>query len=148
MKWKNIFQFISIFICILLIFWYTNSLLGTISQLLGALYKKFAETDILNPLRFYFYTLGIDLFLAFIISVILDSFNSSKADFLLRIILTVLIVYAIIIGPLIMISFMILLNVSFVHITIVFAIMTFIGVCLKKIKNITKSIYKYLKDYI
>lgn len=147
MNGKNVGKFLLIVLCISGLIWFTYSLLGINSQLFGELYEKFAKTNLINPLRFYILTVGIGLSLAIIISFVLVSLNSVIANIILRIILTGFVLYVIFIGPLIMVSFMILLNVSFLQITIVFAIMSFIGVCYKKAKNIAKSIYKYIKDY-
>lgn len=148
MNGKNIGKFLLIVLCISGLIWFTYSLLGINSQLFGELYEKFAKTNLINPLRFYILTVGIGLSLAILISIAVVSLNSVVTDLILRVILTGVTVYVIFVGPLIMISIMILLNVSFVHMTIVFAIMSFIGVCYKKMKNIAKSFYNYLKKYI
>lgn len=148
MNGKNVGKFLLIVLCISGLIWFTYSLLGINSQLFGELYEKFAKTNLINPLRFYILTVGIGLSLAILISIAVVSLNSVVTDLILRVILTGVTVYVIFVGPLIMISIMILLNVSFVHMTIVFAIMSFIGVCYKKMKNIAKSFYNYLKKYI
>lgn len=148
MNGKNVGKFLLIALCVLALSWFTSSLLGINSQLFGELYEKFAKTNLINPLRFYILTVGIGLSLAILISIAVVSLNSVVTDLILRVILTGVTVYVIFVGPLIMISIMILLNVSFVHMTIVFAIMSFIGVCYKKMKNIAKSFYNYLKKYI
>lgn len=148
MNGKNVGKFLLIALCVLALSWFTSSLLGINSQLFGELYDKFAKTNLINPFRFYILTVGIGLSLAILISIAVVSLNSVVTDLILRVILTGVTVYVIFVGPLIMISIMILLNVSFVHMTIVFAIMSFIGVCYKKMKNIAKSFYNYLKKYI
>lgn len=147
MSGKNIGKILVSALCFLALLWFASYLLDMNSELFGKLYEKFGDTDFINPLRFYVLTVGIGLSLAIIISFVLVSLNSVIANIILRIILTGFVLYVIFIGPLIMVSFMILLNVSFLQITIVFAIMSFIGVCYKKAKNIAKSIYKYIKDY-
>ncbi|AKL93506.1 TPA: hypothetical protein RTV06_002709 [Staphylococcus aureus] len=145
MNGKNVGKFLLIALCVLALSWFTSSLLGINSQLFGELYDKFAKTNLINPFRFYILTVGIGLSLAIIISIVLVSLNSVIAKVILRIILTGFVLYVIFIGPLIMISFMILINVNFVQISIVFAIMSFIGVCYKKAKNLAKDIYEFFK---
>lgn len=110
--------------------------------------EKFGDTYIAEPIGLYIVSL---MFVFFASLIIVLPFVESKNLLLVeiaKITLTILTVYTLFIGPLLMLALMILLNIPLEQLTIVFAVMSFIGVSFKKGKDFVIYIYNRINDVL
>lgn len=110
------------------------------------LYMKFNDTKLYLPVGIYISSIVVIFgFAGAIVTLLLDT-NSSLGSYVIKLMLTIITIYIIFIGPVIMLTIMILIDIPIKQITIVFAVLSFIGVTFQKGKNITTNIYKKLDD--
>lgn len=140
--WKTIIKIIFILVSIYIIYVSGEKIFEGTLDLKEYFQKKFADTHIVEPIVLYIVSL---MFIFFIAGIVLVVFIDAQTE-IVKITLTILIVYTLFIGPLLMLALMILLNVPLEQLTIAFAVMSFIGVSFKKGKDFVIYIYNKLDD--
>lgn len=146
--WKTIFKIIFLLISIYMIYVSGKKIYEVTSDLMEYFQKKFGDTYIAEPIGLYIVSL---IFVFFITTIIVVAFIDAQNLLLVNLVkttLTILAVYTIFIGPLLMLALMILLNVPLEQLTIVFAVMSFIGISFKRGKDFVMYIYSKIDDLL
>lgn len=146
--WKTIIKIITILFSIYMIYVSGKAIYETTLNLIEYFREKFGDTYIAEPIGLYIVSLMFVLFVSLIIVVpFMDAQNLLLVK-IAKITLTMLTVYFLFVGPLLMLALMILINVPLEQLTIVFAVMSFIGVSFKKGKDFVIYIYSKIDDVL
>lgn len=130
-------------VCVILTIYSLSIFSKTIANVMKSLSQVLGNPNIKNPLLLYISSLLILIGIVGIVICIFINLNTP----IVRLVITVLLVYLLCIGPLVMISNIVLLNVPLTHIAIVFSIMSFIALTFKKCWNFAKTTYHKLNEY-
>ncbi|MDS3945691.1 hypothetical protein RJC23_11510 [Staphylococcus epidermidis] len=123
-------------------------LLEIIPIIWEVLYEKFKGTNFMIPVLAYVSSSAVVYCFTGVVTLLFINTNSEIGATIIKIMLTSVTVYAIFIGPLIMLSVMIVMNIPIQQIAIVFTILSFIGISWKKFKSLIIKIYSKLNNYI
>ena len=146
--WKTSIKIIFVLISIYMAYLSGKIIYEFTLKLIEHIREKFDDTYIAGPIGLYFFSLLFVFFVAGIITVALIDAQNLLLVEVVKITLTILTAYALFIGPLLMLAFMVLLNIPLEQLTIVFAVMSFIGVSFKRGKDFVMYIYSKIDDVL
>lgn len=146
--WKVIFKIITILFSIYMIYISGKAIYNTTLALIEYFQKRFGDTYIAEPIGLYIVSLMFVFFISLIIVIPFMEAQNLLLVEIAKITLTMLTVYFLFVGPLLMLALMILLNVPLEQLTIVFAVMSFIGVSFKRGKDFVIYIYNKIDDLL
>ncbi|MBM6209900.1 hypothetical protein H6K86_11990 [Staphylococcus epidermidis] len=136
-------------ICLLLIGYISiMKLIDICPSIWTILSDKFSDTKFMMPFLAYVLSSVVVYCITGVVTIIFIDTISEVGSRVIKCMLTAVTVYVIFIGPLIMLSMMIVMNIPIQQIAIVFTILSFIGISLKKFKSLTIKIYSKLDNYI
>jgi hypothetical protein len=146
--WKTIIKIIVILFSIYMIYVSGKAIYEVTLNLIEYFREKFGDTYIAGPIGLYIVSLMFVFFVSLIIVLPFMEAQNLLLVEIAKITLTMLTVYTLFIGPLLMLALMILLNVPLEQLTIVFAVMGFIGVSFKKGKDFVIYIYNKIDELL
>lgn len=146
--WKTIIKIIVILFSIYMIYVSGKAIYEVTLNLIEYFQKRFADTHIAGPIGLYIVSLTFVFFISLIIVLPFMEAQNLLLVEIAKITLTMLTVYTLFIGPLLMLALMILLNVPLEQLTIVFAVMSFIGISFKRGKDFVMYIYSKIDDLL
>lgn len=146
--WKTIIKIIVALLCIFMIYKSGKMIYEITLELIKHIREKLGDTYIAGPIGLYIISLIFVFFVAAIITITLIDAQNLLLVEVIKITLTILTAYAVFIGPLLMLAFMVLLNIPLEQLTIVFAVMSFIGVSFKRGKDFVMYIYSKIDDLL
>ncbi|MEN2031370.1 hypothetical protein [Staphylococcus hominis] len=151
-QYINWWKFLGKSMLVIILLWFCYStgkaLYQVLLNLVLYLKERFRDTYIIGPIEFYIASIFFVLTLSAIIVIIFNNSHNPITIELVKITLTFFIVFVVYIGPLIMLSMMILLNIPIEQLTIAFAVMSFIAVTFKKGKYIIVKMYQIIDKHI
>jgi hypothetical protein len=147
--WKTIIKIIVILFSIYMIYVSGKAIYEVTLNLIEYFREKFGDTYIAGPIGLYIVSLMFVFFVSLIIVLPFMEAQNLLLVEIAKITLTMLTVYTLFIGPLLMLALMILLlNVPLEQLTIVFAVMSFIGVSFKRGKDFVIYIYNKIDELL
>jgi hypothetical protein len=146
--WKTIIKIIVILFSIYMIYVSGKAIYEVTLNLIEYFREKFGDTYIAGPIGLYIVSLMFVFFVSLIIVLPFMEAQNLLLVEIAKITLTMLTVYTLFIGPLLMLALMILLNVPLEQLTIVFAVMSFIGVSFKREKDFVIYIYNKIDELL
>ena len=146
--WKTIIKIIVILFSIYMLYVSGKAIYEVTLNLIEYFKEKFGDTYIAGPIGLYIVSLTFVFFISLIIVLPFMEAQNLLLVEIAKITLTMLTVYTLFIGPLLMLALMILLNVPLEQLTIVFAVMSFIGVSFKRGKDFVMYIYSKIDDLL
>lgn len=146
--WKTLFKIIAILFSIYMIYVSGKAIYETTLILIEYFQKRFGDTYIAGPIGIYIVSSILVFFIAAIVVVVFINAQNPLLVKVVKITLTISTVYTLFIGPLLMLALMILLNIPLEQLTIVFAVMSFIGVSFKRGKDFVMYIYSKIDDVL
>lgn len=146
--WKTSIKIIFVLISLYMAYLSGKIIYEFTLKLIEHIREKFDDTYIAGPIGLYFFSLLFVFFVVGIITVALIDAQNLLLVEVVKITLTILTAYALFIGPLLMLAFMVLLNIPLEQLTIVFAVMSFIGVSFKRGKDFVMYIYSKIDDVL
>jgi hypothetical protein len=146
--WKTIIKIIVILFSIYMIYVSGKAIYEVTLNLIEYFLEKFGDTYIAGPIGLYIVSLMFVFFVSLIIVLPFMEAQNLLLVEIAKITLTMLTVYTLFIGPLLMLALMILLNVPLEQLTIVFAVMSFIGVSFKRGKDFVIYIYNKIDELL
>lgn len=146
--WKTIIKIIFALLCIFMIYKSGKMIYEITLELIKHIREKLDDTYIAGPIGLYIISLIFVFLVAAIITITLIDAQNLLLVEVIKITLTILTAYALFIGPLLILALMILLNVPLEQLTIVFAVMSFIGVSFKRGKDFVIYVYNKIDEVL